>query len=333
MLFWRMISCLCVSALVSATPALAQLRIADSVTENFNANRNLNFACGPDPAVTSDGDIDRLAGFCPLGNQPTYEVSYIFDAPSLNDVFDSITIWANAGNVYTDLELRQFDLSIDFLDGSGSLQTFIMNDVVIGNTLNDNDPQTVQFSDTAGQPVNLTGVSAIRLSDLRNMNNNGGEVPWRELQANVLEVIIDAVKTVEVFSASPAAEFALPGKDVIYTINIASSGAVPPDSGSLFLVDALPPEVVFFNGDIDGGGPETGVVAFDQSNTNITFSPSSDLAFSTASTPPASFADCTYSPMSGYDPAVRFICFAPKGNFDPAQPGGNFDLSFRARIE
>lgn len=333
MLFCRSVFCVCVSALVCATPALAQLRIADSVTENFNANRNINFACLQDPAVSSDGDIDRLAGFCPFGNQPTYEVSYIFNNPSPNDVFDSIIIWANAGNIYTDLELRQFDLSIDYLGTSGSVETFTMNDVVIGDTLNDNDPQTVQFSNAAGQPINLRGVSAIRLSDLRNMNNNGGEVPWRELQANVFEVIIDAVKTVEVFSVSPADEFALPGEDVIYTINIASSGAVPPDAGSLFLVDALPPEVVFFNGDVDGGGPETGVVAFDQTNTNITFSPGSDLGFSAASTPPASFADCIYSPISGYDPAVRFICFEPKGNFDPAQPGGNFNLRFRARIE
>jgi uncharacterized repeat protein (TIGR01451 family) len=63
--------------------------------------------------------------------------------------------------------------------------------------------------------------------------------------------------TVEKTSSSfdPANPFRIPGSDVIYSIAIANDGEVPTDAGSLFVLDALPPEVEFFNGDYDGAGP------------------------------------------------------------------------------
>ena len=318
-------SALLIFAAFSASAAKAQLQIADSVTENFSPSLNLNFACGDDLGVTSDTDIGPFGGYCPLGNQPTYEISYNFDNPSLNEVFDSIVIWANSGNIYTDLELTEFDLNVDFLDVNGNPAVFTMNDVNIGDTLGPNDPLTLLFSDASGAPVTLNAVFSIRLSNLRNQFGSGGEVPWRELQANIVEVNILTSKTVETLGTLLGTELAVPGEDVQYTITVELMPGTVPDDDSYFLLDTLPEEVTFL-----GDAP---VVIFSETGTNFSFDPATDLAFATGSLAPTSFADCTYTPVSTADPAVRFVCFNPRGNFDLNSGAGSFEFSFRVRID
>ncbi|MEL7231376.1 MAG: hypothetical protein AAGJ85_02570, partial [Pseudomonadota bacterium] len=141
-------------------------------------------------------------------------------------------------------------------------------------------------------------------------------------------------KTNEVYSGS-AVPFAVPGSDVIYTLLVESTGSAPVDRDSVFLVDSLPTEVVFYNGDIDDGGPETGVIAFDARQSGLTFTEASDLGFSSATAKPATFADCTYTPSAGYDPNVRHICFNPKGLLrgGTLMSDTDFTISFRTRIE
>ena len=48
----------------------------------------------------------------------------------------------------------------------------------------------------------------------------------------------------------------VPGNDVIYTIEFTNTGDGPTDAGSVLLIDAMPSEIEFYNGDIDDGGPE-----------------------------------------------------------------------------
>jgi len=134
-------------------------------------------------------------------------------------------------------------------------------------------------------------------------------------------------------SFDPANPFRIPGSDVIYSIAVGNDGEVPPDAGSLFVLDALPEELEFFNGDFDAAGPATDPVGFEQSGSGITFSYPADVAYSNASSAPTDFGQCNYVPASGYDPAVTFVCINPKGQFNLADPAPSFTLSFRARIK
>jgi len=67
--------------------------------------------------------------------------------------------------------------------------------------------------------------------------------------------------------------------------------------------------------------------------TGLTFTYASDVGFSNAVTKPSSFSNCNYSPASGYDPTVNYICFNPKGAMISGTPDPMFSVSFRARIK
>ena len=47
---------------------------------------------------------------------------------------------------------------------------------------------------------------------------------------------------------------------------------------------------------------------------SLSFSAASDIRYSNSATAPASFAACTYSPVTTYDPAVRYVCLRPQGS-------------------
>lgn len=143
---------------------------------------------------------------------------------------------------------------------------------------------------------------------------------------------LDADKRVEIYSGS-SSQYAIPGSDVIYTIAADNNGSGPVDNNSMFLVDALPPEITFYNADIDDGGPLSGVIDFDAGDSGLTFTEATDLGFSNAATAPTSFAACNYSPSAGYDEDITYVCFAPKGAMSEGTiTASDFSVSFRARI-
>ena len=56
-----------------------------------------------------------------------------------------------------------------------------------------------------------------------------------------------------------------------------------------------------------------------------------DVAFSDETTAPADFSSCNYTPTpNGYDDAVSFICFNPKGIMNGSS---SWSVSFRAQID
>ncbi len=148
---------------------------------------------------------------------------------------------------------------------------------------------------------------------------------------NIQTANVSAEKTVSVHADS-AVPYAVPGSDVLYTINVTNDGSSPLDEDSLFLVDSLPPETEFFNGDHNGAG--SGAVGFAETDSGLTFSLATDVRYSNAATKPMNFGACTYVPVSGYDPAVRHVCFNPKGRLRDGTlyPASGFSLTFRARI-
>ncbi len=140
-------------------------------------------------------------------------------------------------------------------------------------------------------------------------------------------------KDVKIYSGSPSI-YAIPGSDVIYTIMATNNGSGPVDADTLFLVDSIPPEVTFYNGDIDDGGPLMGVVEFTETDSDLTFTEATDLAFSNVATKPANIAGCSYTPTAGYDPNVTFICLAPKGTMSEGTiTPSEFAVSFRAGLK
>ena len=122
-----------------------------------------------------------------------------------------------------------------------------------------------------------------------------------------------STKSAAVYDPSATGLFAIPGNDVTYTITTTNLGAGSVDADSILIVDDLPTEVEFYNGDIDGAGPLTEPVAFIQSGAGLTFSAATDLGFSNSVTAPANFSACNYVPSPGYDPTITFVCFNPKG--------------------
>lgn len=151
------------------------------------------------------------------------------------------------------------------------------------------------------------------------------------LNQAVLQVLKSSQSFVDT-GVGDGSAFRLPGNDVLYTIDVSNIGEGPVDNNTVFVVDSLPDDLIFLNGDANGTASGTARVLFNSNGSALTFNPISDVAFSNAVAAPASFAQCTYSPQPGYDPAIRHICFAPKGTMVAGDPSPSFQLRFRARI-
>ncbi|MEO0618707.1 MAG: hypothetical protein AAFZ01_05445 [Pseudomonadota bacterium] len=159
--------------------AHAANRVADLVTENFVPTRH-NGACIANVAVASDGDITGTAGYCPVPGQPTHEITFTFNNPNIDEFYHGVTVWSNSGTVYTDDELRIFDLEVDYTDPvTNTPQTLIANDVDIGDTLSVNDPKFVSFASLGG-PDALPAITAVRIDNLRSSGTT--ESAFREFQ-------------------------------------------------------------------------------------------------------------------------------------------------------
>jgi len=120
--------------------------------------------------------------------------------------------------------------------------------------------------------------------------------------------------------------YALPGNDVIYTIGVSNVGTGATDADSIVLIDSMPDEVSFFRGALASDA----VTFTETGSTGLDFVYSRDVGYSSSLIKPANFGQCTYTPTSGYDSAVKFICFNPKSTL---AAGTSFELEFRAKIK
>ena len=151
--------------------------------------------------------------------------------------------------------------------------------------------------------------------------------------------ILDADKVVTMWDPNSTGVYAVPGSEVIYTFTIKNTGDGPIDSDTMVLLDPLPPEVEFWNGDIEDGGPDnfagTEPVGFEQTvGSGVTFASASDLRFKTGATPPTNFAQCTAVAQDNtYRPDLTHVCFNPKGTLEHGSPDPEITLSIRARIK
>lgn len=155
-----------------------------------------------------------------------------------------------------------------------------------------------------------------------------------EVEDYAVTILGRAVLSIDKTSALYSEVFHLPGNDIVYMITASNTGNGSTDNNSVFIYDSLPSTIAFYNGDVDGAGPLTGPVAFTSSGSGLTFNAATDLAYSNQVSAPANFAACTYTPIAGYDPAVRHICFNPHGIMaSGSAPVPSFTVQFRSRIQ
>lgn len=202
------------------------------------------------------------------------------------------------------------DVSAGSASGAGNL-TIQFNSAV--------DTVTINYGNGAGAPAN-PGQQGIGIHDLF-------------FCPVAPSAVLTAAKSTAVFDPLTLGLYAVPGNDVIYSIDFTNEGDGGADADSVVIFDALPPEIEFYNGDIDDGGPETDPVVGIDNASGLTLTYASDVAYSNAGAKPASMAACDYTPDAGYDPNVTYICFNPKGSMLAGDPDPSFQLQFRARIK
>jgi Right handed beta helix region len=133
----------------------------------------------------------------------------------------------------------------------------------------------------------------------------------------------------EVFDPQPGNSFATPGNDMLLTTTVSNVGTGETDADSIFAVIAIDPNHAFLNDVLPGFGE---VVGFSTSAPTLSFTPGTDLRFSNGPTPPASLAQCTYTPAAGYDSQVRYVCLNPKGTLPSDTTNRHLYVQLRARI-
>lgn len=177
----------------------------------------------------------------------------------------------------------------------------------------------------SGVPIDEIRFTAAKL----NQNNSNVTLAFYDFSWTASAVSMTAQKTLAFLNSD---SYALPGTDVIYRLSVTNTGTLPIDADTIFLVDLLPDRLVYFNGDYDGIGPGTTRAGFEETGSGLVFDPATDIGFSASLIPPGNFEDCTYTPLSGYDENIRYICFNPKGAFLNGTPQPEFSISFRAQI-
>jgi len=133
----------------------------------------------------------------------------------------------------------------------------------------------------------------------------------------------------EVFDPPADNPFATPGNDILLTTTVVNTGTGSSDTDSIFALVTINPANSFFNAVTPSLG---GIVGFSSGSPSLSFDAANDLAFSNDGAQPTSLAQCNYTPVAGYDPEVRHVCFNPKGSLPAGLPDGTFTVQLRARI-
>ena len=119
----------------------------------------------------------------------------------------------------------------------------------------------------------------------------------------------------------------IPGAIVEYAITVRNAGTGRPDTASITILDAMPPEMAFATGTpvtFTNGTTTSGLGAFNAA-TMVTYSSASGGG-----------APYTYTPSGSFDPNVRGIRIIPAGRMNAAssataQP--SFTIRFRAQVQ
>lgn len=295
--------------------------------------------------VTGGGTVYTCpAGYTPITKSGNAS-SVVTTAEFSNNALGAILAAGAATNSGNSARVRSAFLTLglrlaDIVPAGAPITVSLARDVTAGAVAIDTSPDGVTYAQQT-----TFNAGTLDIAQRITFNAPAGGVEYIRFRRTAGDVWIDGVqyaaacqptprlegnKTIAVYDPAAAGLYALPGNDVIYTINVANTGAIATDSDSVVVIDRIPPEVTVFAGPT----PEFGgaVVGWSQTGTGLTFTPGTDLRWSDSVSAPAGFGACTYIPVAGYDSNIRFICLNPKGAMASGSPDPNFDVRFRARI-
>jgi uncharacterized repeat protein (TIGR01451 family) len=134
---------------------------------------------------------------------------------------------------------------------------------------------------------------------------------------------ISMSKTSAPLGTTGAARFDAPGSDVVYTITVTNSGGSPVDASSLILLDTLPTQASFYNGDFDPLQSGSDPFLLTAGSSGVTLAAANVSYSSNGST-------YTYTPAAGYDPNVKGVRFAPQGTM---AANSSFTIKYRVQVK
>lgn len=279
----------------------------NSSSIQFYVTKDVTSGLSSDPQITQNNLTSGSTKWCPMTSSHTINPSA---TPSSGGTSSQCP--AN-GNQVTALRLIDTDTLV-----AGDDRSFTFALITNGNV--GDDIYTNQAQGTA-DTISLSPLSPFATAAVSGVG------------------IIEAVKTVAVWDPANQNLYAIPGNEVIYTFTVKNIGDGKVDQNSMILIDNLPPELEFWNGDIDAGGPDTfpgtDPIGFLQTiGTGVTFDAATDLRFRTGSTPPENFSQCaTVASDATFRPDLTHICLNPKGTLSNGDPDPTIELSLRARIK
>ena len=316
---------------VSISPSIAPTPVCPATGQNIGTNGTVGQSSTGSGGLASranDGNTDGTynngsVSATQIENSPWWNL----DLGSDSDI-DTIDVWNRTDCCTNRLDNFYLFTSATPFPNTGDNPADL-------NTIS-NDPNIFKYQHT-GTPSQTTTIPVVETHRyVRIQLPAGNEIlSLAEVQVNVCLPGIEAAKSIEVYDPTNIGLYALPGNDVIYTITATNTGGGAADADTIEIVDVLPPEIEFWNGDIDDGGPESFPVAFAQlSGSGISLTYSTDVRFGTGTTKPANFAACSViSPDNSYRPDLTYICLNPKGTLAAGDPDPSIALSFRTRIK
>ncbi len=140
---------------------------------------------------------------------------------------------------------------------------------------------------------------------------------------------LTATKDVSFWDPSGTGVYAVPGEDALYTLTIRNDTITPVDPGTIVLVDKMPPDMSFYNDELDpSSAPVSGPVEFiDSGSTLSCCTAPGQIEYSDTAIGVPVFG---YVPEPGHDNNVRYIRITLGGQM---APNSSFQVRFRAKIQ
>lgn len=319
-------------------------------SENFAAVTS-NYAVSQTTPNNWNGLTILASGFSPWGSSQYCTslracLNWTTSPPTTPGIYVAIgTPGIDNGTVRFTPTGRAFAFAFNYWDwNDGSQRSELLVTLSNGSTFVITGPTTVSGSPGGfmGFRIDTASIySGITISHVtwRGIGFNSEIIGINNIQIREAAPVVQVSKNSTIWDPHPSNAKSLPGNDVLYEISIANAGLSAPDAGSIFIVDALPSQLSFWNGDIDQGGSETyptvAPIGFNQTGgATLSFDPSTDLRVAFGTTAPTTFSQCSTLPMdSSYRSDVKFLCIRPSGtlNAGPAVP--QMKLKFRAQIK
>lgn len=323
-----------------------------SVVTNTLVSQTIGDAWNGFSLLASGNSTFGTAGYCPSLNNPyastpTACIGYSSFAPAIPGLVGAFGTAPNGGGnlVFTpNADTIAFAFShVDWNDSAvrSAIQVGLSN----GTTVNITGPAfTPSFSPPGfmGFILNTSAIqSGVRITSVFWFGVTSELVGIYNVRTSRFQndTNLSVSKTSSVWDPGGVGLFHTPGTEVLYRVTVRNDGTGELDGDSLLIVDSLPSDVEFWNGDIDDGGTndyaDIAPIGFQEiTGTGVSFDPLTDLRFSTGTTEPTSFDDCTSISMdSNFRSDIRYICLRPTGTLGFGSPTPEISFVLRARIK